>query len=102
MSAADLTRLGDLAERMAFKAARLAVIVQDEGGLWDVGNLIDHLDMTELRGLVVVMAGMIQPDQTVEQVLGYITWDEAGLPVRRELPPCTVRELADRRLRAAS
>lgn len=95
-------QLGDLANRMAFKAARLATVVHDEGGLWDVGNLIDHLDLTELRGLVVVMAGMIPLDQSVEQALGYITWDEDGNEVRQELPTCTVRELADRRLRAAS
>lgn len=95
-------QLGDLAERMVYKGARLAAVVQDEGGRWDVGNLIDHLDMTELRGLAVVMAGMIPLDQTVNQALGYIRWDETGQPVRPKIPACTVRELADRRLRAAS
>lgn len=86
-------------ERMVFKAARLAAIVHGDGGAWDISNHINYLDRDELRALVVVLAGMVDPDQTVEQALGYITWDEHGRPVRQDIPRCTVRELADRRLR---
>jgi hypothetical protein len=91
-----------LTERLVFKAARVATVVHDEGGRWDVTNLIGHLDRGELLALVVVLAGMVSPDQTVEEALGYITWDENGNQIRQELPSCTVRELANRRLRAVA
>lgn len=93
---------GDLAERMLFKAARLAAVVQDEGGARDVRNLIGHLDRTELLALAVDLAGLVDLDRTVEATLHYLTWDEDGRPVRPLIPQCTVRQLADRRLRAAS
>ncbi|MET8624573.1 hypothetical protein ABZW30_12585 [Kitasatospora sp. NPDC004669] len=87
-------------ERMVFKAARLSAIVHGDGGAWDIGNHINYLGTDELRALVVVLAGMVDPEQTVEQALGYITWDEHGEPFRQAIPRCTVRELADQRLRA--
>ncbi|MFI6117438.1 hypothetical protein [Kitasatospora sp. NPDC051164] len=93
------TDLVTTTERMVFKAARLAAIVHGDGGAWDIGNHINYLSPDELRALVVVLAGMVDPEQTVEHALGYITWDEHGQPVRQDLPRCTVRELADQRLR---
>ena len=94
--------LGDLAEQMMFKAARLAAVVQDEGDARDVRNLIGHLGRTELLALAVDLAALVDLDRTVQETLHYLTWDEKGQPVRPQLPQCTVRELADRRLRVAS
>jgi len=94
--------LGDLAERMVFKGARLAAIVHGDGGRWDVDNLIGGLDLTELRALAVVLAAMVDPEQTVGQALAHITWDEHGHPVRPETRACTLRQLSTQRRPAAA
>lgn len=86
---------GDLAERMVYKAARLAAVVHGDGGAWDVDNLIGTLDRTELLGLAVVLAAMVDPDATVDAVLSHVTWDEELRPVTGQVYSGTIRQLAN-------
>lgn len=87
-------QLGDLAERMVFKGARLAAIVHGDGGVWDVDNLIGALDLHELRALAVVCAAMVDPDTTVADALAHITWDEEFRPIQPEHGHLTLRQIA--------
>lgn len=74
------TERGDLAEQMLPVAALLSCIVHGDGDWHDIDWCTHQLDRTELVGLVVVLAAMVDPDQRIDDALGYITWDEQGRP----------------------
>lgn len=89
---------GDLAERMVYKAARLAAVVHGDGGRTDVTDLIGHLGVVELQGLAVVLAAMVDPDTVPSDALAHVTWDEELRPVVNPYSPATLRQLANVRL----
>lgn len=69
---------GDLAERMLPVAAHLAVLVHGDGGPEDVGAALAGLDDTERTALIVVLAGLVDPDQSMSTMLGWLDRNEYG------------------------
>lgn len=69
---------GDLAEQMLPHAAHLAVLVHGDGGPEDVAEVLAGLDDTQKNALIVVLAGMVDPDQPVGKALGWCDFDEHG------------------------
>lgn len=90
--------LGDLAERMVYKGARLAELVHGGGGRVDVDNLIGHLGVVELRALAVALAAMVDLDTVASDALDHVRWDEELRPVVNAYSPRTLRQLADVRV----
>lgn len=76
MSSAE--RRGDLAESMLPVAAHLAVLVHGEGGPEDVQATLAGLSEEQRTALIVVLAGMVDPDQPVGKALGWLDFDENG------------------------
>lgn len=74
------TERGDLAERMLPLAAKLACIAHGDGDWRDVEHITAQLDRAELVALTVVLGGLVDPGQRIDDALGYITWDEQGRP----------------------
>jgi hypothetical protein len=93
------TDRGDLAERLLPAAAKLACIAHGDGDHHDITHHTQQLDRTELVALVTVLAAMVNPDQPVDDALGYVTWDEHGRPApATSYGKLTVRQIAyDRR-----
>ena len=69
---------GDLAEQMLPHAAQLAVLVHGDGGPEDVAEVLAGLDETQKNALIVVLAGLVDPDQSVGKALGWLDHNEHG------------------------
>jgi hypothetical protein len=69
---------GDLAEQMLPHAAHLAVLVHGDGGPEDVAEVLAGLDETQKNALIVVLAGLVDPDQPVGKALGWLDYNEHG------------------------
>ncbi|MFG2276731.1 hypothetical protein ACGFNY_44105 [Streptomyces chartreusis] len=100
----NATQRGDLAEAMLPVAANLAVLVHGDGGPEDVREVLEGLDETQKNALIVVLAGLVNPDQPVGKALGWLDFNEHGsLTVPswsedrsvRDLAPEAVEELGD-------
>lgn len=89
MSVMGMRERGDLAEEMLPVAAGLVAVVHGDGGREDVGNILRRLDDTQKNALLVVLAGLVDPDRPVGEALGWMTFDEYG---RRALPPRAVKD----------
>jgi len=78
-------------------AAALSEITHGDGGAQDVEWILGKLNPGEWPALVTVLASMVDPDSQLVDVLGYVTWDANGSPLR-ERPNLsgTVRDLAPR------
>lgn len=73
---------GDLAEDMLPVAAHLAVLVHGDGGPEDVAEVLAGLDDTQKNALIVVLAGLVDPEQPVGKALGWLDVTKHGaLPV---------------------
>ncbi|TQF04796.1 hypothetical protein E6W39_24420 [Kitasatospora acidiphila] len=97
MTALTAAERGELAERLLPVAAKLACVVRGDGDHHDVAHHTEHLDRTELIALIVVLAGLVDPDQRVTDALSYLTWDEHGRPApATKSGPTTIRNLAGR------
>ncbi|MGW8702860.1 helix-turn-helix domain-containing protein [Streptomyces eurythermus] len=68
----------DLAEEMLPIAAHLAVLVHGDGGPEDVADTFAGLDDTQKNALIVVLAGLVDPDQPVSKALGWLDFNEHG------------------------
>lgn len=96
MSGMSAKQRGDLAEAMLPVAAHLAVLVHGDGGPEDVRDTIQGLTETEKNALIVVLAGLVDPDQSMGKALGWLDFDEHGTLT---VPPSwsatgTIRDLA--------
>jgi hypothetical protein len=80
MTALTATERGDLAEQLLPIAAKLACIAHGDGDHHDITHHTRNLNRDELVGLIAVLAGLVDPDQTISDALGYLTWDEHGRP----------------------
>lgn len=95
MSALSPEQRGDLAEQMLPTAAHLAVLVHGDGGPEDVREVLESLDDTQKNALIVVLAGLVDPDQPVGKALGWLDFNEHGaMVVPSWSEPRSVRELA--------
>ncbi|MFD4394701.1 hypothetical protein [Kitasatospora sp. NPDC058478] len=85
---------GDTAERLLPIAAGLACIVRGEGGPREIAHILGELGDHERDVMIVVLAGLVDPDRPVAEVLGYLTWDEHGRPTSAPTLDKTLREIA--------
>jgi len=69
---------GDLAEQMLPTAAHLAVLVHGDGGPEDVAEVLSGLDETQKNALIVVLAGLVDPETPVGKALGWLDFNEHG------------------------
>jgi hypothetical protein len=78
MTMLDARARGDLAEELLPVAARLATIVQGDGGPEDVQELLESLDSYKVGCLAVVLAGLVDPDRPLGALWGWVDFDEHG------------------------
>ncbi|RSS82203.1 hypothetical protein EF919_39760, partial [Streptomyces sp. WAC02707] len=96
MSGLSAQERGDLAEEMLPVAARLATIVQGDGGREDVAELLGQLNLVQTGALAVVLAGLVDPDRSLGALWGWLDFDEYGRPVEPDQEDRrTLRQLAD-------
>jgi ActR/RegA family two-component response regulator len=88
------TERGDLAERLLPIAAGLACVVHGDGDHRDVAHILAELDQAERDALIVVLAGLVDPNTTVVAALGYLTWDEHGRAAKPADRQETLRDVA--------
>jgi hypothetical protein len=69
---------GDLAEKMLPEACHLAVLVHGDGGPQDVAEVLAGLSPAEKDALIVVLAGLVDPEQSVGKALGWLDFNEHG------------------------
>lgn len=95
MSTMSPEQRGDLAEQMLPTAAHLAVLVHGDGGPQDVAQVLEGLDDTQKNALIVVLAGLVDPEQPVGKALGWLDFNEHGaLTVPSWSEDRSVRDLA--------
>lgn len=78
MSTLSVEQRGDLAETMLPVAAHLAVLVHGDGGPEDVAQVLGGMDDTAKNALIVVLAGLVDPEQPVGKALGWLDFNEHG------------------------
>lgn len=82
MSGLTAQQRGDLAEAMLPVAANLAVLVHGDGGPEDIAQVLAGLNETQKNAVIVVLAGMVDPDQPVGRGLSWMAVTKTGaLPV---------------------
>jgi hypothetical protein len=76
-------------------AAHLAVLVHGDGGPEDVREVLEGLDETQKNALIVVLAGLVDPEQRLGKALGWLDFNEHGdLTVPSWSEQRSVRDLA--------
>ncbi|MFF8610843.1 hypothetical protein ACF06X_33595 [Streptomyces sp. NPDC015346] len=86
---------GDMAEALLPIAAHLVTLVHGDGGPRDVHQALARLDATQKDALLVVLAGLVDPDQPMGAALGWLDFNEHGetvVPTWGEKTP--LRDLA--------
>ncbi|MGW1409429.1 hypothetical protein [Streptomyces sp. NPDC002403] len=78
MSALTAKQRGDLAEDMLPVAAHLAVLVHGDGGPEDIRDVVTGLDDAQRNALIVVLAGLVDPEQPMGRALGWLDFNEDG------------------------
>ncbi|MFC9497698.1 hypothetical protein [Streptomyces sp. NPDC056982] len=76
MSVMTVEERGDLAEAMLPKAANLVALVHGDGGPEDVQQVLTGLDATQKDALLIVLAGLVDPDQPISKALGWLEFTE--------------------------
>lgn len=88
---------GDLVEALLPVAARLTMLVHGDGGPEDVREALDGLDDTQRNALIIVLAGMVDPDRPMGAVLGWLDFNEHGQQIVPDWnDKSTLRTVADR------
>jgi hypothetical protein len=59
-------------------AMELAGLVQQDGDPDSIGEFLGSLAAAELAALPIVLAGMVDLDQTPQELLSWVRWDEQG------------------------
>lgn len=87
---------GDLAEQMLPVAAYLSTVVHGDGGDRDVHQELSRLDDAQRDALIVVLAGLVNPDRPLAALLGWVDFDENGDPIEAAVD-CTetLRDIAE-------
>lgn len=68
--------LGDLAESLVPVATQLVGAVHDDGA-GAVARVLCGIHPDHLPALAVVLAACVDPDSTLDELLGWVTWDES-------------------------
>ncbi|MEU9849309.1 hypothetical protein [Streptomyces sp. NPDC047985] len=79
MSYLTAEQRGDLAEEMLPVAAHMAAVVHGDGGPEDVQAALEPLTEVQRTALIVVLAGLVDPDQSMGRLLGWLDRDEHGV-----------------------
>jgi FixJ family two-component response regulator len=82
VTAADATARGDLIEALMPDAAFLAMAVRDRDPA-DIHTRLAGLARHELEALAVILAGMVDPDRSLADALGWVDFDEHGRTLDR-------------------
>lgn len=59
-------------------AANLVMLVHGDGGPREVREVLARLDAAQKEALLVVLAGLVDPDQPMGAALGWLDYDERG------------------------
>ncbi|MFG2676980.1 hypothetical protein [Streptomyces sp. NPDC048445] len=78
MSIPTAVQRGDLAESMLPVAAHMAALVHGDGGPEDVQETLQPLTEEQRNALIVVLAGLVDPDQPMGKLLGWLDRNEHG------------------------
>ncbi|MFF1298209.1 MULTISPECIES: helix-turn-helix domain-containing protein [unclassified Streptomyces] len=93
MSTLSAQQRGDLVQAMLPVAANLAVLVHGDGGPEDIADVLAGLDDTAKNALIVVLAGMVDPEQPVGRRLSWTAVTRnAALPMPAWLEQKPIRE----------
>lgn len=76
MSVMSAEQRGDLAEAMIPVAANLVTLVHGDGGPEDVQEVLAGLDAQGKDALLIVLAGLVDPDQPISKALGWLEFTE--------------------------
>lgn len=95
MSVMTVQERGDMAEALVPVAAHLVALVHGDGGPQDVQEQLAGLDAHEKDALLVVLAGLVDPDQSIGKALGWLEFTEdRDLTVPPWAVEARVRDLA--------
>jgi hypothetical protein len=104
MSTLTVEQRADLAEQMLPVAAHLTALVHGDGGPEDVAKALEGLNETQKNALIVVLAGLVDPEQPVGKALSWLDVTKHGAlgvaswmgqrPLREHVPD-DVAEIGD-------
>lgn len=96
MSGLGAVERGDLVQRLLPIAGHLTTLVHGDGGQRDIHQAIARLTPDDRDNLLVVLAGLVNPDVPMSALLGWLTFDEYGNPVKPEVATdATLRDLSE-------
>jgi len=96
MSARTAAQRGDLVEEMLVIAAYLSTVVHGDGGARDVAQALARLDAAQQTALIVVLAGLADPDRPLGALLGWLDFDEHAQPIAPAVDErTTLRQIAE-------
>ncbi|MDX3232947.1 hypothetical protein [Streptomyces sp. ME19-01-6] len=96
MSIMTMEERGDMVEELLPVAAHLAVLVHGDGGPRDVHQAIARLSPAQRDALIVILAGLVDPDRPMGAVLGWLDFNEHGESIVPEWnDKATLRAVAD-------
>ena len=96
MTTLNATDRGELAETLLPVAAYLSTVVHGDGSARDIHQALSRLDATERDALIVVLAGLADPDRPLGALLGWLDFDEQGRAVQPDWNDrTTLRDLAE-------
>ena len=78
MSVMTMEERGDMVEELLPVAAHLAVLVHGDGGPRDVHQAIARLSPAQRDALIVILAGLVDPDRPMGAALGWLDFNERG------------------------
>lgn len=76
-------RRGHWARRTVLPRALAFVEVVREQHRLEIGEFLAGLGRAELEALAVVLAALVPEDRSAEELLSWISWDDAGRPLPR-------------------
>lgn len=69
---------GDMVEELLPQATNLVVLVHGDGGVRDVHQAIARLDAGQRDAMLVILAGLVDPDRPLSSALGWLDFTEEG------------------------
>jgi hypothetical protein len=69
---------GDVAEQLLPKAANLVMLVHGDGGPRDIHQALVRLTPGQKEALLVILAGLVDPEKPMGEALSWLDFDECG------------------------